>query len=126
LPDTKQDVFDAVEALVGPAVPIASNPSALPISLLQRSRRHPGRFLGMHWAELARRLDKDPCLVQRDVPGFIVNRLGYTLYREAVHLLETGVADVETIDRSFRDASGLSGLAARPVSLGPCAACCPR
>ena len=130
---TKQEVFDALESVVDPAVPIASNTSALPISLLQQSRRHPGRFLGMHWAEpahatrflelirgaatadaaleraaeLARRLDKDPCLVQRDVPGFIVNRLGYAMYREAVHMLETGVADVETIDRAFRNACGL-------------------
>ena len=130
---TKQEVFAALEAVVDPAVPIASNTSALPISLMQQSRQYPDRFVGMHWAEpahatrflelirgaatsdaaleraagLARRLDKDPCLVQRDVPGFIVNRLGYAMYREAVHLLETGVADVETIDRSFRNACGL-------------------
>src|SRR5262249_9049420 len=29
------------------------------------------------------------------------------MYREAAYLLETGVADVETIDRSFRNAFGL-------------------
>jgi hypothetical protein len=124
--DTKQEVFDAFEAVVDPAVPIASNTSALPISMLQQSRRHPGRFVGMHWAEpaleraaeLTRRLDKDPCLVQRDVPGFIVNRLGYTMYREAVHLLETGVADVETIDRSFRNACGLWASLCGPFRWG--------
>lgn len=132
-PVAKQEVFDALEDRVDPAVPIASNTSALPISRLQRDRKRPERFLGMHWAEpahvtrfmelirgeqtsdaafqtaaeLARAIGKEPALVQKDVPGFIVNRLGYALYREALHLLETGVADAETIDLSFRNAAGL-------------------
>jgi 3-hydroxybutyryl-CoA dehydrogenase len=129
----KQQVFDEIEDAVSPGVPIASNTSAIPITLLQSKRKHPERFLGMHWAEpayatrflelirgeqtsahtlsaaldLARRAGKEPTLVQRDVPGFIVNRLGYALYREAVYLLEAGVGDVATIDRAFRNACGL-------------------
>jgi 3-hydroxybutyryl-CoA dehydrogenase len=129
----KQQVFDEIEAAVAPRVPIASNTSAIPITLLQSKRKYPGRFLGMHWAEpayatrflelirgehtsdhalsaamaLARRAGKEPALVERDVPGFIVNRLGYAMYREAFHLLETGVAGVETIDTAFRNACGL-------------------
>jgi 3-hydroxybutyryl-CoA dehydrogenase len=132
-PAVKEEVFDALEAAVGPEVPIASNTSALPISLLQQNRRHPERFLGMHWAEpahatrflelirgeqtceaafqaaarLARAIGKEPALVQKDVPAFIVNRLGYALYREALHLLETGVADAETIDTAFRNAASV-------------------
>jgi 3-hydroxybutyryl-CoA dehydrogenase len=129
----KEELFDRLESLVRPDVPIASNTSALPISRLQQGRRHPERFLGMHWAEpahatrflelvrgektsdaamqaaaaLAKAIGKEPSLVLKDVPAFIVNRLGYAMYREAFHLLETGVADVETIDRSFRNAAGL-------------------
>jgi len=128
--DVKQRLFDEIEAVVGLSVPIASNTSALPISLLQESRRRPERFIGAHWAEpchltrflevvrgdltddatteavmdLARRAGKDPSLVRKDVEGFIVNRIGYAMYREAFWLLENGVADVETIDRSFRNA----------------------
>lgn len=131
--DIKQDVFDRIEAVVAPQAPIASNTSAFPITLLQAKRKHPERFLGMHWAEpayatrflelirggqtsaeslaaaidLGRRLGKEPTVVDRDVPGFIVNRLGYAIYREAVNLLELGVGDVETIDRAFRNACGL-------------------
>jgi len=126
----KQKLFDEIEAVVGATVPIASNTSALPITALQRGRKHPERFIGTHWAEpchltrflevirgeqtndttadaameLARRAGKDPCLVRKDVDGFIVNRLGYAMYREAFWLLENGVADVDTIDRSFRNA----------------------
>jgi 3-hydroxybutyryl-CoA dehydrogenase len=129
----KQEIFDELEAVVRPDVPIASNTSALPVTRLQEGRRHPERFLGMHWAEpahatrfmelirgektsdaafeavaaLARAIGKEPSLVQKDVPAFIVNRLGYALYREALNLLELGVADVETIDRSCRNALGL-------------------
>lgn len=130
---TKQGVFDQLEEVLEPTAPIASNTSALPIGILQKPRRHPSRFLGMHWAEpayatrflelicgeqtsvaalrhaeaLGREVGKEPCIVERDIPGFIVNRLGYAMYREAVHLLESGVANVETIDRSFQNACGL-------------------
>ncbi len=130
--ETKYAVYDQLEALVAPDVPIASNTSALPISQLQRGRKHPERFLGMHWAEpahvtrflelirgeqtcdaafqtandLGRAIGKEPSLVQKDVPAFIVNRIGYAMYREALNVLEMGVADVETIDRSFRNALG--------------------
>jgi 3-hydroxybutyryl-CoA dehydrogenase len=129
----KQQVFDEIEAVVSPRALIASNTSAIPITLLQSKRKYPERFIGMHWAEpayatrflelipgehtsahavsaaldLAQRVGKEPTLVQRDIPGFIVNRLGYALYREAVHLLEMGAGDVETIDRAFRNACGL-------------------
>jgi 3-hydroxybutyryl-CoA dehydrogenase len=58
-------------------------------------------------ADLARAIGKEPSLVQRDVPAFVVNRVGYAMYREAMHLVETGVADVETVDRSVRNALGL-------------------
>lgn len=139
--EVKREAFDRIEEAVGPQVPVASNTSALPISLLQRARRRPERFLGMHWAEpahatrflelvrgeetseeafqagarLARSVGKEPSLVQKDVPAFIVNRLGYALYREALHLLESGVADVETIDRSCRNALGLWATLCGPL-----------
>ncbi len=126
----KQSVFDQLESVVGAQTPIASNTSALPISLLQKPRKHPARFIGMHWAEpchltrflevirgeqtddasveaamaLGRVVGKEPSLVRKDVEGFIVNRIGYAMFREAFWLLENGVADVETIDTSFRNA----------------------
>lgn len=128
----KRELFDEIEAVIRPDVPVASNTSALPITALARDRRHPERFVGMHWAEpahatrfmevirgeqtsdavfrataeLARRIGKEPSLVQKELPGFIINRIGYAMYREALHLLASGVADMETIDRSVRNALG--------------------
>lgn len=129
-PELKRSVFEQIEAVVGKSVPIATNTSALPITLLQSSCQKPERIIGMHWAEpchltrflevirgemtdeattqatieLGKQLGKDPTVVKRDVPGFIVNRLAYAMYREAVWLVENGVADVETVDRAFVNA----------------------
>ena len=131
--EVKRTVYAELEQAVDPQTPIASNTSSMPVSLLQQTLAHPERLLGMHWAEpahatrfleivrgdltdqrtvdrtlaLARQCGKDPCVLQRDIPGFIVNRLAYAMYREAAYLVEQGVADVETIDRSFRNACGL-------------------
>ena len=65
-------------------------------------------------SDLAKRLGKDPAICLRDVPGFIVNRIAYAMYREALHLVETGVADVETIDRSLRNTFGLWAASCGP------------
>jgi 3-hydroxybutyryl-CoA dehydrogenase len=137
----KEAIFDEIEDAVGPEVPVASNTSAIPISRLQAGRKHPQRFLGMHWAEpahvtrfmelirghdtsdaameaavaLARRIGKEPCVVQKDVPAFIVNRIGYAMYREVLHVLEMGVADAETIDRACRNALGLWATMCGPL-----------
>lgn len=136
----KHTVFDELEAVISPGTPLASNTSALPITLLQQRRRHPQRMIGMHWAEpchltrflevvrgeqtddatadaalhLGRLAGKDPTLVRKDIEGFIVNRLGYAMYREAFFLLEQGVADVDTIDRAFRNAISVWGNIAGP------------
>ncbi len=53
----------------------------------------------MGWAtELATRIGKTPVRVEKDVPGFIGNRLLHALWREAIHLVETGVASPADVD----------------------------
>jgi len=139
--EAKAEVFDQIERVVDPRAVLASNTSAIPISQLQEGRRHPGRCVGMHWAQpawrtrflevikgdrtddstlaftlkMARRIGKEPSLCQKDIPGFIVNRIGYALYREALALLDEGVADAETIDRSVRNALGLWAALCGPL-----------
>lgn len=131
--ETKKAVLDALENVIAPAVVIASNTSAIPISVLQQSRKYPQRMVGMHWAEpahmtrflelirgdqtsseafeatlaMGHRLGKEPIACQKDVPGFIVNRIAYAMYREACHLIDSGVADADSIDRSLRNSLGL-------------------
>ena len=136
----KERIFARLEDLVAPDAVIASNTSSIPISLLQRGRRHPERFIGMHWGEpaqvmryleiipgsltapdaveQARRLalvcGKDPSVLNFDIRGFISNRMMYAMMREACYLVEAGVADVETIDRSFRNDIGWWATIAGP------------
>jgi 3-hydroxybutyryl-CoA dehydrogenase len=57
---------------------------------------------------------KRPVLVEREVPGFIWNRLQMALLRESVWLVEAGVASPETVDEVVR-----SGLARRWRHVGP-------
>lgn len=131
--EIKRQVLREVERIVDPRCLVATNTSAIPIRLLQEPLRSPERFLGLHFAgpahvtrfleiirgektseatceralEMARRVGKDPCVCQTDVPGFLVNRIAYAMYREAFHLLDSGVADAETIDRAVRNALSL-------------------
>jgi 3-hydroxybutyryl-CoA dehydrogenase len=59
-------------------------------------------------------MDKIPLKVNRDVPGFLVNRLQHALIREAVRLLSQGVASAEDIDLAVR-----LGLGPRFATAGP-------
>jgi 3-hydroxybutyryl-CoA dehydrogenase len=128
----KREVLRRIEEAVSPRCLIGSNTSAIPVTDLQKEALHPERILGIHWAEpahvtrfmeiicgdrtapesadLALRLatlwGKEPTLVHRDVRGFITNRLMYAMMREAFHLVESGYASVEDVDRSARNDMG--------------------
>ncbi len=138
--ELKRAIFDELEAVVAPGAVIASNTSSIPISDLQKGRKHPERFIGMHWGEpaeimrylevipgkrtsretlrrtieLGKKCGKDPSALNYDIRGFISNRLMYAMMREAIHLVESGVADVETVDRSFRNDMGWWATIAGP------------
>ena len=136
----KRRIYDELESVVSPRTVVASNTSSFPATLLQKGRRHPERFIVMHWAEpaavtryleivrgaktgaraarLAREIGiccgKEPTVLNFDVRGFISNRLMYAKMREACHLVESGVADVVTVDRSFRNDIGWWATLAGP------------
>src|SRR6266849_7592996 len=128
----KREVLRKIEDAVSPEALIGSNTSALPVTELQRGARHPERILGIHWAEpahitrfmeiicgnqtdvrnaekvieLARRWNKEPTLVRRDIRGFITNRVMYARIREAFYLVENGYATPADVDRSVRNDMG--------------------
>lgn len=128
----KKKIINKLEKIVSADCIITSNTSAIPISLLQADMEHPNRFVGMHWAEpahvtrfleiicgdktdralaqslydLACSWQKEPSLLKKDIRGFVTNRLMYALMREAFHLVESGVANIDDIDRSARNDLG--------------------
>jgi 3-hydroxybutyryl-CoA dehydrogenase len=138
--ELKRRIYDEVESVLSREAVIASNTSSLPISVLQTGRENPARFIGMHWGEPAqimrylevipgdqtsgRTVDltmrlgelcgKEPTLLNRDIQGFISNRMMYAMLREACYLVESGIADVETVDRSFRNDIGYWATIAGP------------
>ena len=138
--ELKRRIYDEVEAAVSPRAVIASNTSSLPITVLQCGRRAPERFIGMHWgepAQIMRYLEvipgertsprtvkmtlrlgeicgKEPTVLRKDIQGFISNRMMYAMLREACHLVESGIADIETVDRSFRNDIGYWATLAGP------------
>lgn len=137
----KRGVFAEIEKVIQPTATLASNTSALPITQLQAGLKHPERFVGMHWAapcqvnrflevirgdqsgdaamdaavKLAKKAGREPGVVNKDIPGFVVNRLAYALYREALHLMDQGVADAQTIDNVFSSVLGMWGSVMGPL-----------
>jgi 3-hydroxybutyryl-CoA dehydrogenase len=131
-PKVKRRVIGQVEKAVEPGTAIGSNTSAIPITLLQQGAARPERVLGLHWGEpahvtrflevicgkrtslalakkvfaLSSRWEKEPTLVRKDVRGFVTNRLMYAMMREAFHLVDSGVATVEDVDRAARNDAG--------------------
>jgi len=136
----KRDIFDELESAVPRRTIIASNTSSIPITVLQLGRKNPRRFIGMHWGEpatitryleiipgkqtskravrLTRKLGitcgKEPTVLNFDIRGFVSNRLMYAMMREACYLVESGVADLESVDRSFRNDIGWWATIAGP------------
>lgn len=130
--DIKTNVYHKIAAEVADDTIVASNTSAIPISLLQKHIPQPERFLGIHWGEpayLSRFLEitcgeqtamhnaewaftlapywgKEPTLLRKDIRGFVTNRLMYAIYREALTLVENGEATLEDTDKAFRYDAG--------------------
>ncbi|HWB95119.1 MAG TPA: 3-hydroxyacyl-CoA dehydrogenase family protein [Bryobacteraceae bacterium] len=136
----KRSIFRELEAAASPEMVIATNSSSFPITLLQAKAAHPERFIGMHWGEpaeimryleiipsdktsqrtirfteeIGKRCGKEPTVLHFDIRGFLSNRMMYAMLREAFYLVESGVADVATVDRSFRNDIGWWATLAGP------------
>lgn len=128
----KETVFKKIAAATSSETILASNTSAIPISILQKAIPEPKRFIGIHWAEpafatrfleiicgketgeetvstvveLALSWGKEPTVLKKDIRGFITNRLMYAVYREILHLVEKGDTSFVDADKSFRYDAG--------------------
>ncbi len=130
-PQAKADVLQRIEGACDPETIIASNTSTLPIGELAKNLNHSSRFLGVHFSnpapfipgvelishsgtdescvgqveELVARTGKLTARVN-DKAGFVLNRLQYVLLKEAINLVEEGVATAEDIDVVVRTTFG--------------------
>ena len=59
-------------------------------------------------------VNREPIRVERDVPGFVWNRIQFAVLRECTHLVSEGVASLADVERAVRD-----GYALRTAVVGP-------
>lgn len=131
--DLKQEVFSALDSICRSDVPLASNTSVMSITEISSKCKGKQRIIGTHFwnpphllplvetvrtedtseqvieltMALLKQVGKHPILVQKDVPGFVANRLQHALWREAVSIVEKGIADAKTVDDAIKYSFGL-------------------
>lgn len=126
--EVKRRVFARLDQATAPTVLLLSNTSSLAISDIAAACQRPERVALAHWIlpphlipvvevapgprtsaatiatvrDLLERLGKWPVVLEREMPGYLINRLQFTLLREAIDLVGQGVASAEEIDRAVR------------------------
>ena len=127
--ELKREVFAALDRHLRPEAGIATNSSNFVSSRLADATQRPDRVLNMHFFHpvlvmdvcevvrgphtsadtaaramaWARRIGRQPVLIEREIDGFVVNRVLGAASREAYTLLAEGVASVEDIDTAVRN-----------------------
>ena len=131
--EVKQNLSALLEARCRPDAILCSNSSVMSPSEISSKMKHRERFVGTHFwnpghliplvevvksdassDEVAKTVmkvlasvGKKPVLCKKDVPGFIANRMQHALWREAISIVEHGIADAETVDEAVRYSFGL-------------------
>ncbi len=141
--EVKIAVFREIEAAVAENCIIASDTSGIPITGIQEGVQAPERVIGMHWSNpphiipmievipgartapktteamvgIVKRLGHLPVLIKKDVPGFVENRVLYSIMRECVDLVEQGVIDPEALDTCVSWGIGYKLAVVGPMAL---------
>ena len=136
VPDTyeiKKRVFEEMDAAAPAHAILASSASGLLMTDIQEVTTRPERCVLVHpilpvhliptveiaggektsrttvheVREFMERMGKSPVVLRREVPGYIINRLQAALLREAIDLVDKGVASPEEVDKAFCRGTGL-------------------
>ncbi|MEM2144686.1 MAG: 3-hydroxyacyl-CoA dehydrogenase family protein, partial [Candidatus Jordarchaeaceae archaeon] len=125
--ELKQKIFKEVEKLVPEDVIISTNTSALPITDIQRGTQRPEKIVGTHFfnppqriklveivygaqtsdetvnltLQLMKRIDRDPVICKKDVPGFLANRTVTTMLNFVSWLVSAGEFTPAEIDSAL-------------------------
>ena len=124
----KLALFKALEGKISATTPLATNTSSIPITRLAAHLERPERMLGLHFfgpvpfmglvevvkgeqtadkvfeagVDFVTSLGKTPVRVNRDIPGFVMNRIFSAAFREAVDLVSAGIVSPEDVDAGMR------------------------
>lgn len=131
--ELKQEFFRHLDEVSDQNAILASNTSGISITAIASRARIPERILtahfwnpphlmplvevvmgnrtsdsvGLQMVELLKRCDKTPVLVRKDRPGQLGNRLQLALMREAIHIVQEGIASPEDVDLAVKSGFGL-------------------
>ena len=138
--DLKQKIFQDLDSLSPPETILATNTSVISITAIAQNARLRERIVGTHFwfppyliplvevvkgkdtsdetmdrtYRLMKEAAKHPIKCMKDVPGFVANRLQHALWREAISIVEHGIADAATVDEAIKNSIGI-----RLAVLGP-------
>lgn len=130
---TKQDLFAELEDICRPDCIFATNTSVMSVTEIASKCKKRDRVVGAHFwnpafliplvevvkteetseeaaqmtMDVLRKVGKKPVLCKKDVPGFIANRMQHALWREAISIVEHGIADAKTVDEAVKYSFGL-------------------
>jgi len=130
--DLKRELFRSIDGLAPDHAILASNSSSFMPGLMASATRRPGKVLVAHYfnppyllplVELVRhettsdetvntvfallkKLGKTPVIVRKEAPGFVGNRLQAALFREALSIVEQGIATPADVDTVIRNGFG--------------------
>jgi len=128
----KQEFWRNIEKTAKANAIFATNTSGLSITEISMKIKDKSRFIGAHFwnpphiiplveiiravdtvdetvdtlVALIKKIGKEPVVVKKDSPGFIGNRLQFALFREAVNIVEQGIADIEDVDKAMKYGPG--------------------
>ncbi len=140
--ELKQELFAAFEQAVTPDAILASNTSGIPITKIAADLQNPERVVGMHWSnpphmipmievipgdrtsqatvDATVKLVQDigyHAVVEREVPGFVENRILYAILRECLDLVDRGIVDAAGLDTNVRWGIGYKLAVIGPMEL---------
>ena len=141
--DLKKKVYAEYEQHVGPEVILASNTSGIPATKIAADLKHPERVVVMHWSnpphlipmievvpgEKTNQATVDgtmaviadvgyyPCLLKKEVPGFVENRVLYAIMRECLAMVDEGVVGLEELDLNVKWGIGYKLAVIPPMQL---------
>jgi 3-hydroxyacyl-CoA dehydrogenase len=140
--DLKQELFAEFEKHVTPDAILASNTSGIPITKIAADLQNPERVVGMHWSnpphmipmievipgektsqatvDATVKLVQDigyHAVVEREVPGFVENRILYAILRECLDLVDRGIVDAAGLDTNVRWGIGYKLAVIGPMEL---------
>lgn len=129
----KRALFASLAELTGAEVVLATNTSVMSITEIAADVADAGRVVGTHWwnpapliplvevvpgdrttpqtvertVALLTEIGKTAVAIRRDVPGFVGNRMQHALWREAIAIVEDGIAGPEEVDAIVKASFGL-------------------